>query len=353
LIYEAIDPDIPKLDVTETSGAKWDFSGHPWVDADVANILTLDEEILSPLAAAPTTPALRKVYRADGITWDPGTLGINKSYKVQMGATGDELFDDAENQNFTSGGGDWDDGAAGAAMGTYGETTDLTLTADGVGDYAVLLEAEAPMTTDSWYVLEVDVANITATWTITDFDGAFEIGTITANGTNQRFLFKYEDPSGGGLRLVAVLATSDGNFDNFSLKEATWVAGLDEDGVLHMSSVSAAMEVNTDPNDITLTASQMNAIMVITGAGEVTILDGECDSATGKWITVKQTGAYAVDISFSGSDVGYLVDGTLVDGTDEIQTAGAAGNQITLVCLITNQWWVTGEIGTSTEEAAD
>jgi len=49
-----------------------------------------------------------------------------------------------------------------------------------------------------------------------------------------------------------------------------------------------------------------------------------------------------------------MLDGTKIEGTThEIQTAGASGNQITLMCIAVNEWWVTGEIGTSTSEAAD
>ena len=135
----------------------------------------------------------------------------------------------------------------------------------------------------------------------------------------------------------------------------TFVVLFDVAGNFYFSTIQAAMKVIPDADGITLTASQMNAVIVATNASEVQIPADQCDTVTGKWITVKQTGAYAVDIAvLDAADDIYMTDGTKIEGTThEIQTAGASGNQITLMCIAVNEWWVTGEIGTSTSEAAD
>jgi len=135
----------------------------------------------------------------------------------------------------------------------------------------------------------------------------------------------------------------------------TYIALWDISGNFYFSSIRAAMGLITKAANYTLTAPDMNGIVVVTATAEIQIPADQCDTATGKWITVKQTGAFAVDIAFlDASDDAYLSDGTAVEGTtNEIQTAGAAGNQVTLVCLEANKWWITGEIGTCTSEAAD
>jgi len=134
-----------------------------------------------------------------------------------------------------------------------------------------------------------------------------------------------------------------------------YVVYRDTGGKAYFSTIQAAMKVIPDADGITLTAAQMNAVIVATNASEVQIPADQCDTVTGKWVTVKQTGAYAVDIAvLDAADDIYMLDGTKIEGTThEIQTAGASGNQITLMCIAVNEWWVTGEIGTSTSEAAD
>jgi len=149
----------------------------------------------------------------------------------------------------------------------------------------------------------------------------------------------------------------DGTDDYFVICTAadTYIALWDIAGNFYFNTIQAAMKVIDSAGNITLTAAQMNAVILVTSAGEVQIPADQCDTATGKWITVKQYNAYAVDIALlDAADDIYMADGTKVEGTtNELQTAGAAGNQITLLCLLANQWWVTGEIGTSTSEAAD
>jgi len=323
---------IPHTNTVETVTYPWTFEG----------------QRITVKTAAPTDPLPGWEGWADSDTWDPTGQGLSVPVKVTLTRDTTELFDDSENQDFTAGGGQWADGDLGT---TFDSTTDLSLASDAADQYCELAVAEAPTTIGQRYRLTYDLDTLTGSWIIKDFTGAQTIGTISATAT-QGYL-DWVATTTGGFRIVSGATVSIGNFDNFTLNLLPYKAIRDQSGNVYFATIQAAMKVNTDPNDISLTAAQMNAVIVITGAGEVTIPDGECDTATGQWITVKQTGAYAVDISFSGTDVGYLVDGTEVEGTNEIQTAGASGNQVTLMCIVAKQWWVTGEIGTSTEEAAD
>jgi hypothetical protein len=146
-----------------------------------------------------------------------------------------ELMPNQVDRDF-SGASAWtDDGT----MASYDETTDLTITANLAGDYATLPTASAPMTQNEWYLVELDVANIVGSWTLGDVDGGFTIGTISANGANQQFHFKYTDASGGGLRLTAVDNNSSGDFDNFSLKNTPELALLEPSDYVNATSVAA------------------------------------------------------------------------------------------------------------------
>ena len=67
-----------------------------------------------------------------------------------------------------------------------------------------------------------------------------------------------------------------------------------------------------------------------------------------------QTGVFEVQIELlDAADDFYLSTGVKIEGsTNELETAGASGNQITLMCIIANQWWITGEVGTSADAGA-
>jgi len=119
--------------------------------------------------------------------------------------------------------------------------------------------------------------------------------------------------------------------------------------------IRGAMGGITKAANYTMTAPEMNGIVTMTATGEITVLADQCDTATFQWLTVMQTGAFAVDISFAdAADDAYLSDYTKVEGTThELQTAGVAGNQVTIMCIAANTWKITGEIGTCTAEVAD
>jgi len=133
----------------------------------------------------------------------------------------------------------------------------------------------------------------------------------------------------------------------------TYVALLDDQGNWYFNTIQAAMNVITSAVQKTLTASEMNSVIVMTAAGDVDIPADQCDTATGKWITVKTTGTFLNSItSNDASDQFVLSDGTALTAGNELDLGGAAGNQATVMCLEANKWYVTGEIGTCVDGGA-
>ena len=101
-------------------------------------------------------------------------------------------------------------------INAYNETGDLTITASVIGQYCTCPVLSAPTTIGKRYRVTFDAANIVSSWTIRDFTGAQTIGTITARGEQS---FDFLAATAGGFRMVAVGATSSGDFDNYSLVE--------------------------------------------------------------------------------------------------------------------------------------
>lgn len=129
--------------------------------------------------------------------------------------------------------------------------------------------------------------------------------------------------------------------------------GYSDPSTFSPSTIQGSMKVYTYASAQTLTASQMNSIVIMTGAGDVNIPADQCDSATGKWITIKSSAAHLNSLtSNDGTDAFVLSDGTDCGNADELDLAGAAGNQVTCVCLQANKWWVTGEIGACVDGGA-
>lgn len=100
-------------------------------------------------------------------------------------------------------------------INAYAEVDDLTITANAEDQYCTLAVLSFPTVIGNHYTLKCDVANIVESWTVQDFTGAQDLGVIDANGTQVEISFTATTT--GGLRLVAVAATSSGDFDNFSL----------------------------------------------------------------------------------------------------------------------------------------
>jgi len=93
--------------------------------------------------------------------------------------------------------------------GTYDETTDLSITADAVGQYCTLPVVSAPTTVGTKYTIQITASNVVSGWTLTDFTGAQTYGTITTDDTHAfTFVAEYT----GGCRLVSTTASVNGDF---------------------------------------------------------------------------------------------------------------------------------------------
>jgi len=99
-------------------------------------------------------------------------------------------------------------------LNAYNETADLTITANAAGQYCTCPVASAPTTVGKVYRMTFSVANLVSTWTIKSYDGTQTIGTVSATGAQS---FVWTATTTGGYRIVAVGATSSGDFDNFTL----------------------------------------------------------------------------------------------------------------------------------------
>ena len=135
--------------------------------------------------------------------------GVNPS----PGADQSELIVNQVARDF-SGGSAWAD----VGLSAYSESDDLTITADGVGQYAELAVAEAPQTELYQYRLKIDIANLVSTWEIQDFTGVQVLGTVSAEGTQVEFDYIVDAAITGGFRIVSLAADSSADFDNFTLK---------------------------------------------------------------------------------------------------------------------------------------
>jgi len=117
-----------------------------------------------------------------------------------------------------SGASAWTNPAPPNGIDAYSETGALTITASAANEYCYLPVASAPMTVGIEYTLSFDYTYNDGIWIIQDFTGAEEFGRVTSaeNGTGQ--LLTFTPSVGGGLRIVAGSSSSQGLFDNFSLK---------------------------------------------------------------------------------------------------------------------------------------
>lgn len=122
---------------------------------------------------------------------------------------------------------------------------------------------------------------------------------------------------------------------------------------LQTGTIQGAAGGITDADGVTLVATQMNSINTATGAGDWNIPENMCDTATRQWLTVVQTGTFAVSItSNDAADLFVLAAGTALDAQDELDLAGNSPNSCTVVCLEANKWYVTGENGTCADGGA-
>jgi hypothetical protein len=147
--------------------------------------------------------------------------------------------------------------------------------------------------------------------------------------------------------LIIFTFVDDGVSDRW---QANLTGGWLNPTTLAASSIATASLIIPSAVPITLTSSQMNSIVVMTGAGDVDILADMCDTATGQSLTVKSTAAHLNSItSNDAADQFVLSNGTALDAQDELDLAGAAGSQAKVVCIQANKWWVMEEIGTCSD----
>jgi hypothetical protein len=102
-------------------------------------------------------------------------------------------------------------------INAYDETTDLTITSNASAQYCTLPVASAPTTAGQKYRMKYDLANIVSSWTLQDFTGAQDIGTLDTNGTQKTLNWRVDSGLTGGYRIAATANDSSGDFDNFKL----------------------------------------------------------------------------------------------------------------------------------------
>jgi hypothetical protein len=246
----------------------------------------------------------------------------------------------------------YSDGAGDVSVMTEGQLPDGTVVGADIKDDTIDSPDYAADSIDNEHINWADIDNL-------DNEGLslfLKLKKTTAEPTDEAVFNIYRasdpwDPGGLGLGdtndyLVMCTATGD---------PGTYVNLLDDTGKWYVNTIQAAMKVGTDANGEVLTASEMNMIWEATGAGDFDIPADQCDTATGKWLTLISTAAHSNSIDFvDAADDFYLSDGSLVDGAaNELVLGGAAGNMVTIVCTAANKWRITGEIGTCTSKADD
>jgi len=130
----------------------------------------------------------------------------------------------SENDRTLAGASNW----VNVDIGSYDATGDLSLVSSAAQQYCRLPVANAPQSPKKTYVIRFDLSGYTqGGWYIKDFLGNTISGDIVGDGAKVIYFTPTEGT--GGLRIVAINTVSDGNFDNFSLKEVTftsWTAGI-------------------------------------------------------------------------------------------------------------------------------
>lgn len=226
---QGYDEDTAKTDVEEALSVPW----------------TMYSDKRKVHTSAPSVAYVRpgdKIW-VDSNNYDPSGEGLSIDLEVMLTEDPNELITDQVDRDF-SGASDWTNND----INSYDETTDLTITASAADQYCSLAGTEAPTTSGEWCVLEVDVANLVSTWYIYDADGTELIGTITANGTDQKFYYIADD-STGGIRITSVSATSSADFDNFSLHHLPWISLRDAAGNRYVNQFNEMKFDSTPDSD--------------------------------------------------------------------------------------------------------
>lgn len=124
---------------------------------------------------------------------------------------------------------------------------------------------------------------------------------------------------------------------------------------LALKTVQAGLNVITDNDGRALSSTELNSIVLTSGAADYDIPTGSCDDASeyGVWVTLKATGAVVPSLtSADASDLFVLANGTALDAGDELDLAGASGNSCYVVCTGSHTWRVMGEVGTCADGGA-
>ena len=288
------------------------------------------------LTSAPTDPILLDEYTVDGVIYDPSGSGLSVSHKVVLTRNTTELMPNTVDRDM-SGASAWTDGTAGNAMGSYDETTDLTITANAVGDFVTLIEASAPTTIGKRYRLTYDLANLVGTWTVMDEDAGQTIGTISAEAT-QGYI-DFTATTDGGLRLVSVEANSSGDFDNFTLNLLPYILDMDENGIKYANGISSRTPVTGHAADFAAEftgADLYGGTFICSEAGTIALPV----MVAGMNFTVITLGALAVVVDTNAAD-GYLHNG--VTGTEgkNLTNLSTAGDIAVIQYYTADDWLIT------------
>jgi hypothetical protein len=197
--------------------------------------------------------------------------------------------------------------------------------------------------------------------TITDFAGTFTDGdyfylimnnadvTIDCSGNAEIECNVNTDFTG---------SDTQGEMHLFVYEDAVWKSptltqGKSSSTVLAIDSIRVGTDVTTAAGPVTVASADMNTILVMTGAGDVTLPD-VCDSATGETLTVVANAAHIASIeSADAGDQFVTTNGTKNAVNRELDTAGGEYDYCKVVCVETNVWMVMDEIGTCVDHILD
>ena len=129
-------------------------------------------------------------------------------------------------------------------IANYDETTDLTVTADAVGQYCTMLNA--PTTVGVKYTIQITVDNLVGSWDFKDFTGTQTFGSITEDGT---YAFTFVAEYTGGGMLVATSATASGDFTAVKLYNFNDVLTIFYDKKTSALALTSSMPYNDTFNE--------------------------------------------------------------------------------------------------------
>ena len=120
---------------------------------------------------------------------------------------------------------------------------------------------------------------------------------------------------------------------------------------------SAANTLETDgafiaykaTNTSTGTTIDINEVTIATAPASY-VLPDECDSATGAWATLIARDAELVSLAVTDSSDTINMAGLALSADEELDSSSAVYQSVTVVCMETNEWYVTASTGTWVEE---